>query len=201
MSYALKVIERPDIGPVSLEDMKVHLRVDHDDEDTLIESLTMAAGQWVEQRTGRTLVETTLEVSFDSYPCGVYLELPGPPIIDVVSFAHTDSDGESQTIAEDQYVLDASSDLVSRLIPAYNVSWPATRYQPSSLRVRYRAGYARAGSPDERDLIPASLLAAVKLLVGHLYKNREAVTSERQITEVPMTVEALCAPNSVNLGL
>jgi uncharacterized phiE125 gp8 family phage protein len=39
---------------------------------------------------------------------------------------------------------------------------------PGAVRIDYVAGYATAGA------IPADLRAAVKLLVGHLYENREA---------------------------
>jgi len=45
--------------------------------------------------------------------------------------------------------------------------------------------------------VPPPILAAMKLLIGHLYENREA-TSEAKLTSVPLAVAALLAPWRVN---
>lgn len=191
----LTVITPPTLEPFDLADMKVHLRVDSDitDEDDLIESLTAAAREWVESYTGRTLFDTTLEAAFEGYP-GRQILLPKPPVIEIVSFKYTDASGVDTTLGVDQYTLDQVYSLQPRLVPAYNVVWPSTRWQPSSLRIRYRAGYARAGSPDERNLIPASLKAAIKMIVAHLYEHRESVSEGQPLQDVPMGAQWLCRP-------
>lgn len=196
----IRVVEAAQLPVVSLDDMKLHLRVDHDDEDSLIDVLTTAAASWVADYVGRSLVETTLEVSLDCYPSDLSIWLPRPPLIEVESFTYVDSDGVDQVLADDQYVVDVSSDLAPRVIPTYGISWPVMRYQSAALRVRYTAGYARPGSPDERGLIPAPLVSAVKLLVGHFYRNREAV-GDNKLVELPMSVESLCRPFRTSVGL
>lgn len=194
----LSVITPPSFEPITLTDAKQHLRYDYDNENALIETLIKAAREWVESYTGRALVEQTLEYAIDSYPDE--LRLPRPPIIEVESFKYTTADGTLTAIVADQYTLDVSAALQPRIVPAYNVSWPATRSQPSSLRIRYKAGYAREGSPTDHDTIPASLRAAIKLLVGHWFKNRESVVIGATANEVPIAAQALCDPYRVHFG-
>lgn len=191
------VISPPEIEPVSLEEMKRHMRIDEDqtDEDDDIETFITAARDYVEQYTGRTLIDTTWELGFEGYP-EWQIFLVRPPILSIVSFVYTNSDGTETTLAADQYTLDRSDLLTPRLVPAYNVYWPSTRWQPSSLKIRYRAGYVdRTGSPTEGpELVPAGLRAAVKMLAAHLFENREATKEGQQLHEVPFGVLSLCRP-------
>ncbi|GAN52083.1 phage protein [Methylobacterium sp. ME121] len=61
-----------------------------------------------------------------------------------------------------------------------------------TVTVRYRAGYA---AQDGRSTVPAPIRHAVLLMVGHLYSNRDAVTTTAaQPAQLPLGVEALVAP-------
>lgn len=194
------VITPPSEEAVTLAQMKMHLQEVRSDQDTLIQSINAAARQWIEERIGRTLMDTTYELSFEEYPqAWSRIELRKPPIIEIDTFSYTDSNGNVQEIADDQFVL--AGGLAPFISPAYGIAWPATRSQVGSLKVRYRAGYAQAGSPDQRHLIPQPLIAAIKLLAAHLFENREAVVAGTTITEVPFTVEALCKPYRTRIGL
>lgn len=195
-----EVITPPSEEAVTLAQMKMHLQEVRSDQDTLIAQINSAARQWVEERVGRTLMDTTYELSFEEYPAGwSRIELRRPPVIEVETVSYTDSNGAEQEIAADQFVL--AGGMTPFIAPAWGVTWPPTRSQVGSLKVRYRAGYAQAGSPDQRHLIPQPLLAAIKLLAGHLFENREAVVAGTTITEVPFTVEALCKPYRTRIGL
>lgn len=199
--YGLTVITPPAYEPVTLEEMRRHLKDPPSDEDNEIAAWMQAAREWVESYTGRTLVDTTLEVSFEAYP-DWQIFLPRPPIIQVVSFKYISSDGVDTTLAADQYVLDQSLALSPRVVPAYGVAWPGTRWQPSSLRIRYRAGYARDGvTPDERSLVPSSLRSAIKLIVGHLFEHRENVVEGQALRDLPMGAQWLCGPYRVDPGV
>lgn len=197
MRYGLNVITEPTFEPVSLELAKKQCDVeaDRDDRDEEL-NLWISAGRGaVEQFTGRTLCEKTIEAVFEGYP-NWFIDLPKPPVIEIVSFKYTDLNGVDTTLAADQYVFDNAVALNPRIVPAYGVTWPATRWQPSSLRIRYRAGYAQAGSPTETHLIPAQLRSAVLLMVRHFYENPSAVT-EKQMSELPLGVQWLCRPYRV----
>ena len=198
MIPGLTVITPPSFEPVTLTQMRRQLRLDDDitvENDDISDAIA-SARSWVEMYTGLTLCETVLEASFYGYP-GYYIDLPHPPIISVASFKYTTADGTDTTLATDQYTVDTSVAYMPRIVPAYGVTWPGTRWQTSSLRVRYTAGYARAGSPDERSLIPAPLRSAVKLVAAHLFANRAATTENLRIEELPLGVKWLCSPYRV----
>lgn len=190
--YGLTVITAPTFEPITPTEAKAHMRVEHDDDDALIETLITAAREWIERYTGRTLCETTLEVAFEGYP-DWFIDLPKPPVIEIESFKYRTADGTDTTLAADQYTFDNAVAIAPRIVPAYGIAWPGTRWQASSLRIRYRAGYAQAGSPDELHLIPAWAKASIKLIVAHLYEHRESVT-ELKTEELPMGVLWLCRP-------
>ena len=57
-----------------------------------------------------------------------------------------------------------------------------------AVTVTYKAGYGDAASA-----VPPRTKHAIKLLLGHLWRNREAVSAVR-LTEVPMAIDALLRP-------
>ncbi|MCC0809052.1 phage gp6-like head-tail connector protein [Methylobacterium sp. W2] len=68
-----------------------------------------------------------------------------------------------------------------------------------STTVRFVAGYGFTGDGDEKKWLgPAPIRHAILLMVGHLYANREAVTSSQAKPEqLPMGVEALLSNTRV----
>jgi hypothetical protein len=63
--------------PVTLSELKTYLKVDYDDEDTLIASLISGVRERVEQFTGLSLVAKTIELFDDEVPDDFY-QLPYP---------------------------------------------------------------------------------------------------------------------------
>ncbi|WP_420604458.1 head-tail connector protein [Methylobacterium sp.] len=65
-----------------------------------------------------------------------------------------------------------------------------------TVAVRFRAGYGFSGDGDERRWIgPAAIRHAILLMVGHLYGNRDAVTtSAAKPEQLPLGVDALLLP-------
>ena len=102
-----------------------------------------------------------------------YIDLPMGPVTAVDSVTYSDADGMVQT-----YLTARLAD--GRILPAASGSWP-TAYD--SVTVEFTAGLA---SPDEAP----ELVAAAKLLLGHLYENREAVSGQT-VNEVPLAFDSL----------
>lgn len=177
-----KVIAPVAVEPVTIEEAKLHLRVDVTDEDTLIGALITAAREFAEHYTGRAFAPQTLEMALDCFPVyeDDYIDLDMPPVATITTVKYTDAVGVEQTIPGSSYVLSLYGES-RRLTPAYNVYWPTTRDIPNAVRIRYVTGYTT---------LPKAAKAGLLLLIGHLYENRQAV-STLSLEEIPMGARSL----------
>jgi uncharacterized phiE125 gp8 family phage protein len=192
---ALRLITPPAAEPLSLTEVKAHLRVDHTDDDALIALYLTAVRQWIDGKDGwlgRALMPQTWELSLDEFPTAE-IRLPLVPVQSVSSVIYDDADGIPQTVDPDDYWLDDVSE-PAWIAPVADVSWPTPISAVNAVRVRFVAGYANAAS------VPFPIKAALLLMVGHLYRNRESVMQEQGKPEVlPMGVDALLSTYRVFL--
>lgn len=196
----LHIVTGPAVEPLTLDDTKVHLRVPQElhDEDGLIDTLIRSARQYVETFTQRALITQTWDWRLDAFPCaGTGLQLPVANVTSVTSVTYTDMVGASQTWSSSLYQTDlpvGPHAQRARLMPAYAQSYPTTRDQLNAVVVRFVAGYGADGSA-----VPDSLLAGMKVLIGHWFMNREAVVVGVGTAAVPIpaAVDALLWPYRV----
>lgn len=178
------LVTPPASDPVTLAEAKLHCRVDHDDDDDLIEALIAAATGHLDGWSGilgRAIITQTWRQDYGAF--ADKLRLPLSPAASITSITYYDGDNAQQTLATSVYGLfvDAAGPYV-RLKP--DQDWPGTYTRPDAVSVTYVAGAAEA--------LPA-VKAAILLLVGHWYANREAVSAEG-MTDLPMGVSALLRP-------
>lgn len=173
MTYTLQRIEAVDGEAIlPLADLKAHLRVTSDSEDALIASLRNAAISHVERITSYSLAPADYRLTLQEFPA--YFDLPMRPVIDVAEVAYHDADGTAALYADYR--------LVGGLAyPAIDGEWPTAT---GGVEVTFTAGLA---DPNEAP----DLIAAVMLLVGHWYLNREAVNVGGTVTEMPLAVRSL----------
>lgn len=202
----LKVITQPLVEPVSLDEAKLHLRVDGTEEDDLITALIQAAREYVERYTRKTLIYTTYRYTLDTFPGGSTwtafstmepIELPRQPVAEIavggnysyamprIRYYDTDSVQQTLTYAGEDFELDLGSNPPALRLFPYSY-WPiAEYYRANAVEVDFVAGYGPTSAS-----VPASLIAAIKLLIGHWYENRQAVGAGFG-AEVPLAVESL----------
>ncbi len=95
-----------------------------------------------------------------------------------------------QTVDTSVYTLNAYT-IPATLGVAYGQTWPTARTSANSVRIRYVTGF---NLPDESPLpypLPKSAKAAMLLMLGHLFENREGVTVGGVVSTMPMGVHAL----------
>lgn len=191
-----QVVTPPALEPLSIEQLVAHLRLPAEmyaptpnaEGDAELAALIAAARVHVEDYTRRSLISTQFIERRPGFPTGdAELRLTRAPLIAVDSIAYTDPTGAEQTLAAEAYSV-STAWIYGLVRPAYGTSWPSTRAQWDAVRITYRSGYGTAAAS-----VPAPILAAMKLLIGHWWLNREAVIVGTSAQTVPMAVESLLA--------
>lgn len=175
------VITPPAFEPLTITEVKAHLRVAHTAEDALITALITVAREQAEAYTQRSICAQTLEYTRCAFLDK--MELPLCPLQTVTSVKYIDINGIEQTFGVADYQIHSQS-TPAIITLAYGKSWPAVRSELNAVRIRYTAGHATAGA------IPASIKSAMLLLIGDLYENREDSAPAAQI-ELPWGFKAL----------
>jgi len=160
----------PTAEPVSRTEAKLHLRVDISTDDSLIDSLIQAAREYVEIYTGRAFVRRTYRADISYFYNE--MQLPKKPIVSIshIKYYNTASPSVLTTLATSNYALDR--DIVKL---AYGGTWPAVYPFNNAVQITYVSGYAPTSSPDvEAENVPAAVKAAMLILIGDMYENREA---------------------------
>lgn len=164
----LEIITGPASEPVSLDEAKAHLRVDHDDEDALIARLVKNARETAERHTGRAFIAQSWKLWRDCWPqngSGA-IEIPKPPLIAVTGVVVTSRSGAETTLSSDAYIVDRAS-VPGRLVPKETTVFPVDLAEANAIALSFEAGYGASASD-----VPAAIRTAILNLVAHQYEQR-----------------------------
>lgn len=167
------VVNPPIEGVLTLELAKQHLEYEDTDRDLLINQYIRASQAWVENFIGKPLSLRTVTETFNYFQ--QHFNLLKGPVVSVTSIEYLDSNGNLQALANFRH---RGSRIYSPL-----GGWPST-LDLSPVTIVYQAGFAN---------VPADLVSAQLLLIGHWFENREGA-SDRPAKAVELAVEALCNP-------
>jgi len=169
---------------ITVADLKAHMRVTHTQEDTLIGALRSAAIAWVEEHCNIKLGSYTAR----GYLPGFYNSyIPIGPVtaISEVKYqttADTDYDTDLTTLAGTYWF----TDLISQPARIAFREYPTTYdYALTPVVVSFTAGYTT---------MPAPVLQAIRLLVAHMYENRQEEVTGSITTRLKFGLEALLNP-------
>lgn len=160
---------------VDLAAAKLHLRVDHADEDALITALIAAATDMAGQHTGRSIAKCAWVLRLDAFP-PAGLRLLWPPVLTVDEVEYLDADGVAQTLPGASYIVDAHRE-PARLVTVSGQAWPAIALVPNAVTVRYTAGYGAD--------CPESIRLWILLQVGYWFRNRESINVGNIVNALP----------------
>ena len=152
-------------------------------EDSNIESLIKAATEEAEEMTQRALMPQTWQMILSGFPSGDIV-LERPPLIEVTSFAYTDTDGNAQTLAVsplDFQVVPSGKYQKARLRPLVTESWPSALSGEDAVTITYTAGFQEPLDPQLE-----YIRRGIAVLVGELYKQRSLTVVGTSIVPAPM---------------
>ncbi len=184
---ALVLTAAPAAEPISLAEVKAHLRVDAGDEDALLSALIVAARTFIERTLGVALITQGWSYFLDFWPRAGCITLPIRPVQAVGAVKVHDGGGGSVTLDTASYAVDVLSD-PARLVLTGALP-PAPSRALNAFEVAFTGGYG-----DEAGDVPGPIAQALKLLVAHWFERREPVVLESSAQEVPTMVAALLSP-------
>ena len=129
--------------PVSLEDLKDQLRIEHSDQDRLLLTKIQAATAEVEQVLNAPIIAREFVLKFSGWPTVANDEtdkiiIPNPPLISVASIKYQDADDAEQTLDPAEYRVSNSPPL-----PYIALSSTPTAYEAGdAISVTYTSGWA-----------------------------------------------------------
>jgi len=159
---AFTVITEPTIEPITIDEAKDAIGIDHDSDDVRIDGYIRTARSFAEDFCGLRIMEQTVEISYDGWPSSI-IELDVWPLqtIDSIKYDDTASPITEQTLVVDT---DYYADVIKEGGRVATITgWPSTAAKPNPIRIRMTAGYA------SQALVPETLKDGIKAYVVYLY--------------------------------
>jgi len=174
----------PAVEPVSLNEIKRHLRIAHDSEDDFLSGLIRAAREDVERTTGVAMINQSWRLAFDRWPDNSCVPLMRYPVRAVLSVTMFGDRGEASVLGPADYQLDT----LSRPARLYLERRPGPLRAMNGIEIDFSAGFGEAGTD-----VPDLLKRAVTLLVAHWHEFRAAYGTADQPVSYPAGYDRLIA--------
>lgn len=175
---------------LTLTEAKAHLNVSSTADDTLITSYIKAAVLLIENKTNRALMWQTRTLKMDTFSDSRYIHnrriYPArSPLKSVTSLKYVDTSGTTTTMPSSDYIV-STGDQHGFIAEAYDATWPNTYGVANDVTITYVAGHSSVSTT-----VPENIKHAAKMVIGHWYRNREAVLTGTISKEIELGVDAL----------
>lgn len=180
----MQMILGPADEPLTLDEAKAFLRIDHAAEDAVVAALLRAARQMVESTTGRLLLWQNWRLTLDAWPASGVVLAPLAPVAALLEARLVQADGSVQMLADDLFTVQAQR--TPGMIQVDRTRVPAPGRARGGIELDLRFGYGASGAA-----VPGDLLQAVRLLLAHFFEHRDQTPGEGA---VPATLDALLRP-------
>lgn len=191
--WSIRRLTLPTSEPLTLAQAKDHLRIDQSltIEDNDITLMLEAARDYLEAAYSIRLMPQTVEVTLQQFPREDRIRLPIWPIPSFNYLKYTDvADVERQmTIGTNTNAVDLLARTWKKpaeLVLPFGKIWPPyVVQQADAIRIGCNVGFT--GQSPEFPL-PSQAIQAMKLLIGHFYENRSAVTMGTLMKSDPLAL-------------
>lgn len=163
--------------PVTLEEVKAHLRIETTYYDSLIPTYITVARQVAENKTGRALAPQTWKLTLDEFPDGgIYI--PRPPISTVstnVAISYYNTSAALVTLDSSYYYVDDQSAPAYISMSTSLDTWPDTNDQINAVNVQFVCGYTTC---------PEIIKHWIKMRVGAMIETPESIVTGEGVSNL-----------------
>lgn len=177
------LLTAPAEEPLSLDEARTFLRVEHGDDDELIAALIAGARIHVEAQTRRALITQSWRIMADNWPEDGRIAVRPAPLQALTAARVYDSDGNAQAVDLQAFVPDKAASVLAFAPWAL----PSPGRLAAGIELDLTVGYG-----DTALAVPEPLRQAVRLLVAHWYENRGLIGTGAAV--LPAGIAALLAP-------
>ena len=165
---------------VTLAELKDHCRVDFADDDALLETYKLAAIAHAENFINRPIVDRQVTEAVGCFAETIPLKTAEVQSVDEITYF--DADNQAQILDPSAYVLQGFTDFDVKIASPL----PETAPRGDAVRIALSAGMVA---------VPASLRAAILLIVGTLYEIRENDVTGTIVAQHSMSYNRLLWPH------
>ncbi len=178
----------PAAEPITLAEVKAHLRLDASDEDTLLAGLMRAAREYLEGQMGLALIARTFRLYLDDWPAARVIQIARGPVQTIETVTVYDASGMPVEVDATGYVLDGMARPARLVLP----SRPGTERALNGIEIDFTAGFGESGAE-----VPDTLKRALLLHVAAMYELRGVLSLDDQPGAVPQGYDRLVAPHAL----
>lgn len=153
---------------VRLGELKDHMRIEFDEQDSMLLSKLRAATNEAETFLGCPILERSYTLTLEGFPASDRggITLPNPPIRSITSVVYYDENGDAQTLDASAYMLYTAAPY-PQLVLLPDEQWPNTqRERWDAVVVTYVAGFT-----DTVSEVPQQIKEAILLRASTRYEN------------------------------
>lgn len=176
------ILSQPPMAePITLQELKDHMRIDHALEDTVLTSLIASTREYLESRTGLALMEQEWRLCLDDWPEDRCIQIHKSPIRSIDEVEQFGVDGLPSTVDQGNMLLDGKSSPARLFIGPQN----SPGQMMNGIEITFTAGCVSASE------VPDMLKRALLIHAAYAYEFRGVVAPDMQPAAVPNGYEAL----------
>lgn len=178
-------ISAPGAEPLTLAEVKAHMRLDGGDEDALVSALIGVARSYLEHTTGLCLISQGMRLYLDRWPKNGVVRIARGPVRTIDAVTVYGEDGTPQPVALSGHWLDGES----RPARFWLAAPPTPGRSVNGIEIDFTAGFGDAGAD-----VPDELKRAMLTHVALMFSYRGVVPPGDQPAAVPAGYDRLVAP-------